>query len=268
MGLKNMSNEERVKITLEGAAGVSAVGLRPKDEDFIIGQKIVTNSGNSLEIAVVLDGMGGGVAGERASESAGSAFIEACSVMSEDMHTSTSFEERANSWDLCIIAANRAVESVAKNEGGRSGTTFTGIILMRSDEGKIMWSDLVHVGDTRAYLEKDGQVSLLSEDHSMTGEMVRAGYIELHQIEETHGRNVLTMSLGGPDELKPMIKEIELTSEDNVILCCDGVWGPLHTIEGLWIPEVDDAFEKCQKMVDEALERGSTDNCSILIWSL
>ena len=263
-----MSNEDRVVIELDGVVGVSDIGPRPKDEDFIIAQRVITESGHHLEIAILLDGMGGGVAGEMASESAGSAFIEACAIIADDMEPSTSADERDTSWEMCVIAANRAVEQVANKEGGRSGTTLTGIILMRDEDGRIAWSDLVHVGDSRAYISRRGQATLLSEDHSMTGEMMRAGYIEIHEIEKTHGHNVLTMSLGGPDELEPMIKELNVVKGDMIILCCDGVWGPLHTETGLWLSEESDVKEMSKAMVAEALNRGSKDNCSILIWSI
>ena len=53
---------------------------------------------------------------------------------------------------------------------------------------------------------------------------------------------------------------------ERFVLCCDGVWGPLHTEEGLWLPDMDE--EVARSMVDEALRMGSRDNCSVLVFDL
>ena len=69
--------DERVNLDLQSAFGASLVGLRPKDEDYILGKSMNTAAGEVMDIAILLDGMGGGAAGERASESAGLAFADA-----------------------------------------------------------------------------------------------------------------------------------------------------------------------------------------------
>jgi len=53
---------------------------------------------------------------------------------------------------------------------------------------------------------------------------------------------------------------------ERFVLCCDGVWGPLHTEEGLWLPDMDEGMAR--SMVDEALRMGSRDNCSVLVFDL
>jgi len=263
-----MSDEDRVNITLQSVFGISKIGLRPKDEDYIVASDILTDSSHNLEVAILLDGMGGGAAGEKASQNAGLAFIEVCEILGAGLSPESEASERHAFWLTCVKTCNMAVEQVAKQEGGRSGTTLTAVIVMRDGAGLPAWGDLVHVGDTRAYVGSGKEFVLHSEDHSMTGEMLRAGYIKIHEIEKTHGHNVLTMSLGGPDELIPQIIELDLFPGDEILLCCDGVWGPLHSETGLWVPQSDDRSKVIEMMVDEALSRGSKDNCSALIWSL
>lgn len=245
---------DRVFVDLSGVDATSLKGKRPKDEDYIIASSVQ----NRIEVAVILDGMGGGAAGEKASEYGGKAFVESASLSKL-----TSVKSRRKSLNLCIKAANLAVDNISTEHKSRSGSTITAILVKRGMKGSIKWAVMAHVGDTRAYRIRDGEVTLLSQDHSMTGEMVRAGYIELHQIEETHGKNVLTMSLGGPDELNPQVEEVELTNGDIIMLCCDGVWGPLHTEQGMEVKSLSSI-----EIANEALARGSTDNCSILFWTL
>ena len=252
-GADKMS-DDRVSINLAGIDAISLKGKRPKDEDYIIASSLE----NGIEVAVLLDGMGGGAAGEKASENGGKAFIESVNISKLTTESS-----RNKSLNLCIRAANMAVDKISAENQSRSGSTITAIVVKRANDGSIEWAEIAHVGDTRVYRIRDGEVALLSQDHSMTGEMVRAGYIELHQIEETHGKNVLTMSLGGPDELKPQVEPVDFVSGDIVLLCCDGIWGPLHTEEGMWLGSLS-----ATEMANEALERGSTDNCSALFWTL
>ena len=71
------------------------------------------------------------------------------------------------------------------------------------------------------------------------------------------------MSLGGPDDLNAQIDTIDLQSGDVLLLCCDGVWGPLHTESGMWLGTMSS-----EEITKEALDRGSTDNCSALFWMI
>jgi len=258
--------DERVNLDLQSAFGASLVGLRPKDEDYILGKSMNTAAGEVMDIAILLDGMGGGAAGERASESAGLAFADAWMLVGEDMAANSEVDDRHEAWGLCVQAANMVVEQISADEGARSGSTLTAITLLKTEGGEVKWADIIHVGDTRAYRFRGDDTSLLSHDHSITGDMVREGYIELHEVEETHGHNVLTMSLGGPEELIPQVEEVQVGSGDLIILCCDGIWGPLHKVDGFWFPESWSLEELPKGLAVEALARGSKDNCSAIVW--
>ena len=260
--------EDRVLVTTPNTFAESVTGLRPKDEDFIISTSYEREDG-VLFCYSLLDGMGGGTSGEKASENAGHAFAEVIEYISRDFTTATLFDQRKKSWDLCVQLANKSVEYVGIVEGGKSGSTLTALLVFKSKDGAVAWSDLVHVGDSRMYYSTANGWNLLSEDHSMTGEMVRAGYIQLHEVESTHGSNVLTMSLGSDNECKPQIQEISLSKDCLVIICCDGVWGPLHNEHGLEVPALAEGISNIPRlMIKDALDRGSTDNCSLLIATL
>ena len=151
---------------------------------------------------------------------------------------------------------------------GVSGTTLTALVATY-DGGRPSYADLVHVGDSRCYRICEGVPHLLTEDHSVTGDMVRAGYIGIHEIEETSGSNTLTRNIGDRGISSADIYVLDLDYGICFLLCCDGVWGPLHKESGLWLPSGHLCSQaSSDAIVEMAIERGSTDNCSVLIVDL
>jgi serine/threonine protein phosphatase PrpC len=96
--------------------------------------------------------------------------------------------------------------------------------------------------------------------------MVRAGYIHVHQIPETSGNSSLTKNIGDAEGSGPDVVSISPSKGDSFLLCCDGVWDPLHVEEGFWLPtDYESHQEMVEMVVGEALARGSSDNCSALL---
>ncbi|HJN56109.1 MAG TPA: PP2C family protein-serine/threonine phosphatase, partial [Candidatus Poseidoniales archaeon] len=223
--------------------------------------------GDSAAYALfLLDGMGGGQAGEDASEQAAVFAVHHIkNTLGEEhmMDTGTRHHLLLES----IANADTGVRDLAKKIGGgaRCGSTLVVYLVIDGPVGRTC--DLAWIGDSRAYtLSDDGSATLLSNDHSTTGEMVDAGYIELWEISKTPGHNVLSRSLGSPeDEWKGgEAVTVELDDVDALLLCCDGVWGPLHGKNGLVLPEGGDVLD-AEAWVEAALAAESTDNCSALV---
>ena len=163
----------------------------------------------------------------------------------------------------------RCHDSVDEMAGGRgvSGTTITALVFTIS-HGITPQVDIVNLGDSRCYKMDEEGTSLLTHDHSLTGDMARAGYIEIHEIPDTAGSSALTRNVGDEARSEPDLFTINLTEEAGFILCCDGVWDPLHGPEGLWLPDCNPFSQKAADLiVEEAIKRGSTDNCSVLIFN-
>ncbi len=282
-----MSDDERVLIGEDaGMFGASEVGLRDRDEDFVCGFKMETTHGWTCRAAIICDGMGGGERGEDASRIAAKTFLDGLrealgpkptggllarvarrsgggSASSGGAFTDATTREQL--WRTLVGTCHVKVRELA--EGRKVGTTSTALIFSER-RGGVEWCDLIHIGDTRCYrLGADPAASeLLSEDNSLTGEMHRGGYIELHEIPDTHGHNVLTKSIGMDELPDSTVTSLELNSGDRYLLCCDGVWGPLHDRSGIWMPDASLSPQaQVDSWVSEALSRGSTDNCSALL---
>src|SRR5207253_5399548 len=99
------------------------------------------------------------------------------------------------------------------------GTT---VVACLGDENVI---SVAHVGDSRAYLIRDGQLSRLTNDHSWVFEQVQAGMLTEAEAEKHPLRNVITRALGGALSVSPDASEVESQSGDVYLLCSDGLTG-------------------------------------------
>ena len=245
---------------VSNADGASSKGRRDIDEDFI-----ACGQFEWARVGVLCDGMGGGELGEKASEKVARRFIEGVGEMDAMGQELLGDEEsRRNHYRSLIESCHELVVTLAGGQG-ISGTTLTAVILISTAKAGVV-CDIVNIGDSRCYRVEGRQGRLITDDHSLTGDMVRAGYIKIHEVEETSGRNVLTRNIGDEGGSRADVFTIEGDGLERFVLCCDGVWGPLHTEEGLWLPDMDEGVAR--SMVDEALRMGSRDNCSVLVFDL
>jgi protein phosphatase len=125
---------------------------------------------------------------------------------------------------------------------------------------------LAHVGDSRAYLVRDGRIRQLTDDHSVVGELVRRREItELDAREHPH-RHVLTRAVGVRREVAPDLAELTSSPGDLFVLCSDGLTGLVRDEE---IAEAastgTDLDAICAQLVDLANERGGEDNITVVL---
>jgi len=127
-----------------------------------------------------------------------------------------------------------------------------------------------HVGDTRLYLIRDGQITRVTRDHSYVERLVESGMISAEEAEHHPQRNILTAALGtNPDLIMDSPGRPEpLRPEDVLLICSDGLWGQVRD------PEIRDAVEKgttekaCRELIKLARERGGPDNITVEILRL
>jgi len=105
------------------------------------------------------------------------------------------------------------------------GTTLTAAYIL----GNTLY--LAHVGDSRAYLIRDGRLVCLTSDHTMVGDMVRSKLISHDKIRTHAQRSYLTKSLGTTLFVQPDITQQKLREGDRLILCSDGVWSVVEDEE-------------------------------------
>ena len=128
----------------------------------------------------------------------------------------------------------------------------------------------VHVGDTRLYLIRDGQITQVTRDHSYVGRLVEAGMISREEAETHPQRNILTAALGTNPELimdSPGHPE-PLRAEDVLVICSDGLWGMVHNHEILLAVEKQSAERAGEDLIELARQRGGPDNITVNILRL
>lgn len=207
-------------------------------------------------VFIVADGMGGHQAGEVASAAAVERFLR---YDRENRHLPTL--RRLNEG---ILAANDFLGRMAAENPGLEGmgTTFTVLVL----EGGAF---LGHVGDSRAYLLREGRMISLTRDHSLVAKMVREGLLTPRQARVHPRRNVILRALGMKSRLTVDLATPDLRAGDRVLLCTDGLTSGLEDEELKNIlASVDDPAECCRRLVMEANARGGEDNVTVVVVDL
>jgi protein phosphatase len=141
------------------------------------------------------------------------------------------------------------------------GTTCTAIALV----GHAL--HYVHVGDTRLYLIRDGQITQITHDHSYVGRLVESGVISREEAEKHPQRNILTAALGTSADLimeSPGRPEL-LQPGDVLVVCTDGLWGQVHDAEILKVVQDKSPEAAGRELIELARERGGPDNITLQI---
>jgi len=202
------------------------------------------------ELVAVADGMGGAAAGEVAAQLA----IRAIRQLSGPIDTA--------SLRGALESANRAIRRTAASDPSKQGmgTTMTAIAV---DDGV---AQIVHVGDSRAYLWRDGALRQLTDDHSVVAEMVRRGTISPDEAAQHPHRNVITRALGAEPDVEVDAATEPLRSGDVLLLCSDGLYtevddAGIADVLGA-VSALDDA---AHALVDRANAAGGADNVTVVL---
>jgi protein phosphatase len=250
-----------------GATDIGLVRRQNEDTfmiaDLISGQLSTPCIGTDFSVSsrgvllVVCDGMGGHAAGEIAARIAAEAVKEV--LVSEGP---TVAENPVESLKHAVMGANQAVldEAAANPEERGMGTTCTAAIVLPT---RLV---IGQVGDSRAYLLRDGQLRALTRDQSLAAQLLESGAINREQARRSPHRNVLLQALGGRTRVEPVITEVELRAGDRLLLCSDGLHGPVSDER---IAEVvattRDLTAAAKALIDEALRAGGPDNVTVLV---
>ncbi len=208
-------------------------------------------------VFIVADGMGGHAAGEVASEMA----VRITSREIGSMRGLTD-EQAGDRVRHAIQAANDAIfnRTLSERDKRGMGTTATVLVLMR---GRYL---IGQVGDSRAYLLRDGSFTQLTKDHSYVQEQVDAGLLTPEQARVHPYSNVITRCVGASVDVTPDIYFGTLKSGDIVLLASDGLTGMLEDEQlGKILQSEGDPQTWVDKMVNEANRRGGLDNITAIV---
>ncbi len=175
-----------------------------------------------LRLYIVADGMGGHAAGEVASEMA---VREARRIIKEGEHVLHHFVETGEGKDdvkdlleLAIREAGRAIFDLAEVDRAKKGMgTTTSLLLLTPDRGFI-----AHVGDSRVYLVRSGELYQLTEDHSLINELIKRGKLAPEDAADAPYKNAVTRAVGVYADVEVDTLDFEIAAGDNFMLCSDG----------------------------------------------
>ncbi len=216
----------------------------------------------ALGLYAIADGMGGHAAGEVASDLAISTLATSLQrQQSTDGVWST--EEAAELLRAALDEGNRRIcESVLERAEWRGmGTTMVAFVLA-SDRAVI-----AHVGDSRAYLLREGGLRQLTSDHSWVNEQVKLGLLTHEQAQRHPMRNIVTRALGNQPRVEVDCLAEEIRPGDVFVLCSDGLSGMLSDGEIREVLESHGSVPRlaCRVLVDRANEHGGEDNITVIV---
>lgn len=226
--------------------------VRKSNQDYFY----IPQEGQIPTIAMVADGMGGHNAGDIASSMAVEAITE---YFSENLDTS--INEPLKFIEDSISVSNNKVFSFANNNEDYNGMGTT-LVVALLHESKVY---IGHVGDSRGYLIRNGNVIQLTKDHSLVQELLDNGSITQNEVQGHPQKNIITRAIGTDPVVESDYYKLSLETDDIIILCTDGLIIHVDLQEQIELfQSVESMQELAYTLVQLALERGGLDNITVV----
>ena len=217
-------------------------------------------------LLIVADGMGGHQSGETASNiaitSIPSNFEQLAKAGETGEITDKEFSAETNRLGFCLKMANQMIfESASRYpQDFGMGTTCTAALIT---DGRL---SVAHVGDSRCYLIRNGQMEQITQDHSLVMEQVRHGLLSKDDEAVQANQNILTRSLGTEPEVQIDLEEHPLFGGDVILLCSDGLGKELTDDQVLKLAnETAEPSQLARRLIDMANAAGGRDNITVAL---
>lgn len=237
------------------------------DGEFVIESQKFEVDPNGIVLAVS-DGMGGALAGEVASKMA----VE--SVSEKLLHDDSDATLTPESYHYNLISklynatvyANYLVHQQGRTDPQFQGmgATFTGVGV--TPEGV----DIIQVGDSRAYLIRNGKIYQITKDQSLVQQLIDAQQISAEEAETHTLKNVILQALGAQNEIYPVSARLTPSQNDVLLLCSDGLSNKVTAanMQKVVVENMDSLELACAELVKQANENGGEDNITVVIAKL
>jgi PPM family protein phosphatase len=206
-------------------------------------------------LAIIADGMGGYEGGQEASRLA----VETV----RDVYDNSFDGDPQKTLIAAFVSAHDKILSYAAKhpQFQGMGTTCTAFSVVGSQ------LYFAHVGDSRLYLIRGGNISRLTRDHSYVSRLVENGIVRSEDAEFHPQRHILTAALGSGREVDPDFPEHPLTIEDgdHLVLCTDGLWSLVADRDIAAVVQTNSPADSCRALIQMALDRGGPDNITALV---
>ena len=221
-----------------------------------------------IGLFVLSDGMGGQSSGEVASRLASETVVAHCREASQypsvplvGKHLA-GISAAGNRLASSIRLANRTVHQAAQQNTMQTGMGATLVAVMLTEER----ANIAHVGDSRVYRFRNGNLESLTQDHSFIAEQVRQGLMTEQEANNSNLQNVLLRAVGVDADVEVEVNEELLAEDDALLLCSDGLTkelsdGQIATVLG----EIDDPQAAADRLIKLANDAGGSDNISVIV---
>ena len=253
------------------SAGLTDVGLkRAHNEDSFVIYDIATRADDPSEIEtdlnhaggallVVADGMGGAAAGEVASRMC-------VDILKRQLQETVPGAGRVGELGEILQSSARQANSEIHAQGKSNkklsgmGTTLTGALCI----GDLLL--VTQVGDSRAYVLRKGELTQVTRDQSLVGQMIYEGKMSAEDARAKLPKNVILQAVGKKETVEPVLSALEIRAGDQLLLCSDGLSNLVKDEElAELVGKVADPNIACQALVDLAKKRGGDDNITVVI---
>lgn len=235
--------------------GRTDIGLmRPMNQDRFLAIE-------SLGFWAVADGMGGHAGGDVAAQAA----MAAVRAHIEQV-AAPGFDSPQDILRALMTAAHQAVRDRAKRDPAlqHMGTTLVALLLTAQPAAV---AHVAHLGDSRAYLYRDGTLTLLTRDHTMAEKYLAHGILTKESVKTHPERHVLTKAVGISPTAMPDIASHPLHPDDLLLLCSDGLTKMLEDqdIALVMAQSGGDPIRACNALIENSLARGGIDNVTVVV---
>jgi serine/threonine protein phosphatase PrpC len=230
--------------------------LTRKAREFEPGQAHVL--GKSGAVFGVCDGMGGAAAGEVASRLA----VDIIYDRLAEAKAPRNREDLARRLVRAVQDAGVRIFGEARADRSRRGMGTTSTIATLIDDRLF----LAQVGDSRAYILRDGDLTQVTRDQSLVNQLIEAGQLTEEEAETFEHNNIILQALGTSEVVQVDLTYVDLRAEDTLLICSDGLSGMVRAedIRGV-LTELEDPAEVCAKLIASANDAGGHDNVTVVI---
>jgi serine/threonine protein phosphatase PrpC len=233
------------------ALGITDVGReRSENQDSFMAEIFRSARGGNGLLTVVADGVGGALAGGTASR------------IAVDTIKETIFRTgRAEDLETAIQLANQKIHEISSTDESHRGMATTCTAMVMTEDHAIVG----HVGDSRAYVMRNGTIELMTEDHTVVRRLLRDRVISEDEAQHHPQRHVLTRALGASKDISVDIHEISLKEGDTYLICSDGLYKYFSNEELLIATKTSLMKDLPEHLVATAKERGGDDNITVVV---
>ena len=235
---------QQTNLLFETGAATHVGRVRSRNEDsYLVHPK--------AGIWAVADGMGGHEGGDIASQTV----VAALRTIDAPASASSLLSDTQDR----VASANESLRDIGRKRGGIIGSTLVALLAFDGHYACV-WS-----GDSRLYVVRTDGIVQLSQDHTEVQELVAGGVITPEQAKSWPGRNIITRAIGVNDEPELEISSGPLEPGDSFVLCSDGLTNHVEDQEIFNCVSANISQQACDRLVELALERGGSDNVTVVI---